>query len=77
MYSDSSQHFGGVNHLAQVREDVFGRRDVVESFKIPPHTQFVIFKRISFILKHFLLYITVKNLFCTALYTVLHYFINF
>ena len=37
MYSDSSPHFGGVQIiLLNERRDIFGRRDVVESFRFHP-----------------------------------------
>ena len=32
------------NHIAQERKDIFGRSDVLESFRFHPHTNSVVFK---------------------------------
>ena len=47
MYSESSPHFGGVQSF-QERIDIFGRREVVESFRLYPHTHSVVFITVNF-----------------------------
>ena len=56
------------NHFAQERTNVFGTRDVVDSFRFHPTLILLILKIVSFILY---IYISVINVFCAALYAVL------
>ena len=44
MNSDSSPHFDRLQSLVQTRKDIFGRRDVVESFRLYP-TFILLFKK--------------------------------
>ena len=53
VYSDSSPHFGGVQSFCSSRErkDIFGRRDMVRSFRFHPTLIVLFLKQIEFYYK--------------------------
>ena len=61
------------NHFAQERKDIFGRRDVVESFRFHP-TNYVVFKRNQILLYILIILILIFYLLHSSLHCVYNIF---
>ena len=67
---DSSPHFVGVQSFCQARKDIFGRRNVMKSFRF--HTTLILF-----VFKQREFYRITIFLYCITFYTLFYNLMNF